>query len=204
MSSTEQTLEQYMFENSSDDFNNTDTLTAIVELVNEVNSLEEEMATLQAQLERASKQHKQIIESQLPDLMESAELSTIQITSGETISVEKKIRAHIKEENQETAHTWLRDHEYGYLLKRVFRIQFSAGNDEEAELVKNILKEHDEKIEVEDKTSVHPSTLAAFVKEIMEEGVDIPTEPFGILNQKFAKIVKPKEKKPKAPKVPKK
>ena len=53
----------------------------------------------------------------------------------------------------------------------------------------------DEVMGIEDKATVHPSTLKAFVREQLAEGSDLPFETFGVFHRRVAILQSPTSSK---------
>lgn len=147
----------------------------------EVARLEEELKTAQARL-------RDIAEHQLPALMDEAEMSEFTTKDGIKISVKEVIRGSIPASNASKAFAWLEEHGHDNLIKREFKIEF--GKDEEAWAKKfaRDLAKRKRPLKVQLKRTVNPRTLQAFVREQLEEGVDIPLNLFGVFRQRFSKI----------------
>jgi hypothetical protein len=140
-------------------------------------------------LAQAAMALKAIAEHDIPDLMESLNLLEFKTTTGIHITVEEKIRASIPEERKPEAFAWLRKNKHDALIQRVVAVTFGKGEDSKATELLELL--HQQKLQLSDKSSVHASTLAAFVREQLREGKDLPIETFGVFRQKASKISLP-------------
>jgi hypothetical protein len=77
--------------------------------------------------------------------------------------------------NREKFYKWLRENNFGSLIRTEVVAQFGMGEDKKAvALTLSLLKR---KYDVIQKQSVHPSTLKAFVKEQLEKehGITLPS-----------------------------
>ena len=73
---------------------------------------------------------------------------------------------------------WLRENGHGDLIKNQVSLEFGMRQDNEAKALVEELKQKG--LAVQQKTSVHPSSLRGFVREqISELGKDVPAELFG-------------------------
>lgn len=100
------------------------------------------------ELEKILKQEKAALklleETVIPEAMDEMGLEEFKDTKGRKVQSIKKIRASITKANMMEAYAWLREHDYGHIIKKV------------------------------EKESVHPGTLGAFAREMMEEGEELP------------------------------
>lgn len=149
-------------------------------------SAEARIAEIEALLNKARETHRDLSERQVPELMDKIGMKEFKTTSGLTIQVEEKIRASIPKAKTALAFAWLKRNDHAGLIKRVVSVAFGRGEDEKAELLTRQLSGAD--FEVENKASVHTSTLAAFVKEKLEAGEEIPMDLFGVHRQRVSKI----------------
>jgi len=161
-------------------------LNQLQQLAEQQASAEAEIADLEAKLNKAREKHRDLAERQVPELMDQIGMTEFKTTTGLTIKVEEKIRASIPKAKAPLAFHWLKEHGHAAMIKRVVSIAFGKGEDEKAEEFCETLGE--QHFEYDDKASVHPSTLAAFVKEKLENGDDIPLDLFGVHRQRASKI----------------
>lgn len=139
-------------------------------------------------LELAKARFKRIAEVELPELMEAAQQRKLTTIDGFEVVLEEKIRGSIPKGKEEPAFAWLEKHGHDNLIKREFKIEF--GKDEEAWAAKfqRDLAQRKKPLKVEVKRTVHPSTLASFLKEVLEAGEAVPLTTFGCYQQKVTKI----------------
>lgn len=160
-------------------------LAQLQELAEQQSRAEAKVAQIEAQLASAREELKDISERQMPELMDQIGLETFKTRSGLIINVKETIRASIPKANAARAFAWLKANGHEAMIKRVVAVQFGKGEDERAEALRAALADD---YEVDDKASVHPSTLAAFVREKLENGDEIPLELFGVHRQRISKI----------------
>lgn len=160
-------------------------LSQLQDLAEQQAAAEAKVAKIESDLAAAREELKDIAERQLPELMDQIGLETFKTRSGLVINVKETIRASIPKANAPRAFAWLKANGHEAMIKRVVAVQFGKGEDERAEALRAALAQE---YEVDDKASVHPSTLAAFVREKLENGDDIPLELFGVHRQRVSKI----------------
>lgn len=159
-------------------------------------TLEDEVASLEDQLKDKKAELRKVSEDDLPEALEAAGVTEFTLKNGRKVELAKSYHAAITEANKYAAFAWLRQRGFDGIIKHAVTFTFDRGQDNLAtEVVRRVLKGYPQlKDAVEDKETVHPQTLKAFVKEQMEEGSDIPTEPFGIFVRRVAKIGVAKKK----------
>ena len=143
------------------------------------------VADLEAQLNAAREELKDIAERQVPELMDQIGVAEFRTASGLKIKIDETIRASIPKAKAPLAFAWLKANGHGGLIKRVVAVQFGKGEDEKAE---ELHKQLESAYPVEDSAAVHPSTLAAFVREKLRDGEELPLDLFGVHRQRVAKI----------------
>lgn len=147
---------------------------------------EAEVARLEAELTKARETARDYAERQVPELMDRIGMEEFKTASGLKIKVDETIRASITAANGPAAFAWLREHNHAALIKREVKVAFGKGEDEKADsLIKDL---EDRGLIAEEKTAVHPSTLAAFVRENLREGREIPLDLLGVHRQRVSKI----------------
>ncbi len=118
----------------------------------------------------------------LPDALMELGLSGVPLADGTLIEMKAFVAASISKDNEAEAFTWLRDNDYGDLIKTITSID--TGKDEDAtSSLQELLASSN--IDFSTKPSVHAGTLKAWVKEQTNAGVPIPQKLFGVyLGQK--------------------
>lgn len=151
--------------------------------------LEAEVANLEASLQEAKQRLAAIQEGQLPQLMEDAGVSTYILADGQKVSVDKKLHPTVKDKDAMWA--WMRAKGYGALIKNSISIAFGKGEDAEAIKALDALASLFPKNPVKQEQGVHPSTLKAWVNEMLQEGKALP-DCLDIFERRVATIKAPK------------
>jgi hypothetical protein len=168
---------------------NTDTIQRVTDLVNLMVAVAANVTEQEATLARLKEDYRRIEQEDLPELMREVGLSKLTLTNGIDVSVSEEVTAAITEERRAAAHAWLREHNFGGLIKTVVTVPFGRGEEEEARrMAERIAEEHECALE----EKVHPQTLKAFVREQVEDGKPLPFELFGVHPFSRAKIKMPK------------
>jgi hypothetical protein len=161
-------------------------MTVLIQLADEQEAAEAEVARIEAELETAKDQLKEITENRLPNAAEGIS-GKLKLTDGRTIEIGEKIRASIAGDKRVPAIKWLDDNDYGHIVKRQVIFEF-AKDDKTHDKFMEAVKASGLPLNMRPNYSVHHATLEAFVREKLGEGVELPKDTFGIYRQRFSKI----------------
>lgn len=154
-------------------------------------STKAKIAKLQLDLAALSANESRIETEDLPELMRELEMKSFKLKDGTEIEVVEDLKCGITVENRDGAHAWLRDNNFGGIIKTTLAQTYGVGEHDVAE--KNaaaILKLTGRAAEVVE--SVHAGTLKSFLKEQRKKGTKIPTKLFGLFPFSKAKVTPPK------------
>jgi hypothetical protein len=163
-------------------------LRGVADLVRQQLVLEQRVEDLETELKRTQQDLAKVAGELLPEALAEHGLSELKMADGSKITVSQVVQAHISKDKQEPAFDWLRENDFDDLIKNVVSLEFGKGEDEQARDVMEALTNRG--YWPQNKQSVHPSTLKAFVKEQLEKGSEIPSDLFGIFIGKKAVIKK--------------
>lgn len=149
---------------------------------------EAEVERCQDALKEAQNKLRRISEETLPALMDEAEMTTCETRDGIVVKVQEKIRGSLPKGKEQPAFEWLDEHGHDDLIKREFKIQFGKDDQAWAKKFEADLRKRKKPVNVSRSDTIHPSTLASFVTEQLEAGVDIPLDAFGVYRQRSTKI----------------
>lgn len=153
---------------------------------NELIDLQNEIKTIEEKLNKVKEQEKFLSEHAIPSLMQSSGISIIKLEDGTEVKVSPYYYAKISEDKKEAAFAWLRENGFGDLIKNNISLDFGMNEDSEANNVVAQLKAKG--YNVFQSTTVHSSTLKAFVKEQITEGKGLPEDLFGIYTASKTKL----------------
>jgi transcriptional regulator of NAD metabolism len=153
--------------------------------------LEDQIKSLDAQLETAKAALIQVQEVDLPSALQEYGMAEIKMDDDTRITVKQEYYATIKEEKRGEAFGWLISNGHADLIKHDVTTSFTKGQDDEARRVMELLEENN--VNYVDKKHVHPQTLRAFVREQVEAGNPIPLETFSVHIRQVAKIKREKK-----------
>ena len=134
---------------------------------------------------------KQIKENDLPDMMSSLNMDQFKLTDGTVISVKDDVFASIKSDKNVEALQWLDDNGLGDIIKHKISVSFNRGEHEDAEKFKDMF-DKSFKQELDEKSTVHPQTLKATVKEMVHGGHTLHDNLFNVYEAKIANVKIPK------------
>lgn len=125
-------------------------------LADRLAQLDEEVGAVKAELRRYD-------EVVIPDLMSAVGMATFSLDDGTIVKVEPFVDVVVREDDRAAAWEWLAGNGFGDLIKHEVSVTFGKGDDEAANAAIRLLES--EGLPVRDRTTVHPGTLKAFVKE---------------------------------------
>ena len=126
-------------------------LVGLAEMVSKQVLLEDELCDLEELFKRKKAELADVAEVLIPEKMALLNLRTVQLSSGETVTITNSIYASLSAKNKPEGFKWLRDNGHGEIIK---------------EQVVNEM--------------VHGATLKAFVREQLSQGSAIPLKLFGV------------------------
>jgi O-succinylbenzoate synthase len=143
------------------------------------------MLTLQRKIAEAEewvKTHKEMLQNmrqtEIPELMDSVGMASFVLDSGQTVEVKPVCAGSIPKANEAEAIQWIRKNGHGGIVKHKLEVSLGKGQDKLAPKVVSELKKLG--VEVTQKEFVHPQTLGAWARELVEKGKTFPAELLGI------------------------
>lgn len=163
-----------------------ETFAALNALVDAIREKEAECEMAATVLAKRQEELRVLSGVQLPNLMDELQLKEFTTVRGLKIELDEKIECGISEDRKPVAFRWLENNGHAGMIKRQVGVQFNKGQEAEA---KQLVEELTGKFAaVTENRTVHPSTLKAWVKEMLREGKNFPLEHFGVFRRKVAKI----------------
>jgi len=154
-----------------------DQLDSISKLANDAAVLEEMISHTEDILKAHKENLKKITDDQLPEALETMGLEKFTLTDGAEISVKPFYGASIPKDRKNEAFQWLRDHEFGDLVKNNVTVTFGRGEDEVAKDFMHLCSTKG--FTPSQLEQVAPMTLKAWLRERVEAGDPIPLDLFG-------------------------
>lgn len=133
----------------------------------------------EAWLKDRKEQLRVIQEVDLVNAMDACGMTSFTLDSGQQVVVKQVCAGSIPKDNIPQALAWLRENKFDALIKR--KIEVSLGRGKDALGAKAVAALKKMGLEVTENESVHPQTLGAWAREIIEAGkVKLPLELLGI------------------------
>lgn len=150
----------------------------IADSCNKLLETQKQINTVEEQLKKLKETETTLSEQTIPNLMQQAGVSLLKLIDGSSVEVKPFYSARIPASKTEEAFSWLRENGHGDLIKNQVTMEFGMKQDNEAKSIVEELKQKG--LPVQQKQTVHPSSLRGFVREqIQDLGKDVPAELFG-------------------------
>jgi hypothetical protein len=161
-------------------------LDSISRLASTAANLEQKIQQTEDLLKKTKADLHKITNEKLPELLETMGLQKFTLTDGSEISVKPIYAASIPKDRKAEAFKWLRDHEFGDLVKNNVSVTFGRGEDEDAAFL--IKKIGEAGFSASQAEKVEPMTLKAWLRERVEAGDPVPLDLFGAFISQRATI----------------
>lgn len=176
------------FEEDSHELVNEDGVKSLSAMANAQIRLESEIGFLEQQLAELKERYNRLSSVDIPAKFAELGVEALTLETGEKVTVKHGISASIPKQRLDEAIAWLRANGGASIVKNKITTAFGRGSDEAA---KQLCQElNDRGFDVEQSLSVHPQTLSAFVRELMENGEDVPLDLLGAYEYAVTKIAK--------------
>lgn len=184
---TEEAIPDYSdFVDGPDD---TDKLGQLSSLAEQLNEADHTVEQAQEALKAAQAAQRDLSERQIPELMESVGMEEFSTTNGLKIKVKEAIRASAGRDGEKVKTiNWLIDNGHEAIIKLSVGVAFGRGEEQ-----RNAAKELAEKLQGEGipatmTQDVNAQTLSALVRELLQEGIEVPEDTLHVYRQRTAKI----------------
>lgn len=131
-------------------------------------------------------------ENTLPDLMNEAGQTELTTTDGLVVTVKDYVRGNPSKEQEPAAVAWLRSVGQGGIVKSRLTADLGKLPEDKVAAAEEALRAQGIR-DIARGETVHPQTLLAAVREMLEEGKDVPLGILGIQQMKKAEV-KPAKK----------
>ena len=172
-------------ESSALDKVDTGTGKTLSSLVRDLRRVESEIETAENHLKSLKQQKHKLSVENIPQVMDEMGVERVDV-DGVTVARKMIVHASIPKDRQPEAFSWLRENNLDDIIKNDVTCSFGKGEDNTAGDVVGLLQERG--FDPKTKTSVHPSTLKAFVKERFMEGKPLDLDLFGAFIVNAAEI----------------
>ena len=174
-------------------------LQEVVKLGEQLEQLSADATKLELQLKEKNAEIQKLSTVTLPTALQKLGLRGLPLASGVSIDLQEVVSASITDANRGEALLWLRDNDFGDIIKNEVKVTFGKGEDDQAAQVVKLLEEMRRAADlrcgsVEQKETVNFQTLNAFVRERLAKGEPLPLDTFKVYIGQVVKLKKPKEK----------
>lgn len=137
-----------------------------------------EVEKAEVALKEANELLRQVQEIDLPNAMLQAGVSEIRLPDGQRITLKEDVYASIPKDRMNEALAWLKENNLADVIKNEIKVNFGKGEEEAAN---TLIKELNANgwTNYDSKTTIHPSTLKALIREQLAKGANIPLDVFG-------------------------
>ncbi len=173
----------------SDDAPRDQDLTQVADLANLLLLQEDQVAEATTLLQTNLEQYRYTAETLLPEAMDRVGLSEFTLSSGKKVKIDSRFRGTKVTDHE--ALTWLEENGGGNLIKATVKLELPASMLPIAREILHLLQAHrasNQFTSLSLDTSVHQSTIAAFVKEQFEAGYMPPMEQLGVSQKIVARV----------------
>jgi len=168
-----------------------DQLTRLGKLANYQVSLEQTIASLEAQLKDIQEKYRRVSEIDIPGVLDETGLSEVRLADGTKIVIREDLRVSTSGKNRDVINNWLISRGHDDLIRDEVTAAFGKGHSDVAEKALEMLRGLT--TSVDRKRYVNPQTFAALIRELLAGGEDVPLDQLGVFVQRRAKL----EQKPK-------
>lgn len=168
-----------------------DQLKLIGEEARKAVALEKQIADLEAAVTQLKSDRDTILNKTIPGLLDSAGMTAFDLDDGSSVEIKDVVSGSLpsadkKPKERQAAINWLMKNGGKGLIKTFFSTEFGVGQEKLVSAFEKSLNKGG--FAAKKATGVHPQTLAAFVREKLENGEKVPTETLGIYVGRHAKI----------------
>lgn len=149
----------------------------LIEAAKHQQELEILIADSEFKLKNLKEYHRKQSQEIVPNMMAELEINSFELDNGYKVSIKDSYFASIPEANLYACFEWLRGNGLDGIIKTVVAANFGKGEDQEAQKVLDMLTEAGVVADV--KSTIHPQTLKAFVKERIIKGLEFDLDLFG-------------------------
>lgn len=168
-------------------------LAKITRVARELREARADVTTAEEVLKAKQSRVRTIEEFTLPELMKEAGQEKLRTSDGYDLELKDTLHASIPPDKLAEAVDWLVAHNHAALVKRAMTLKFGKDENEKAQRALALILEAG--FTPEDKQSVHPQSLAAAIREMLAEGVEVPLALLGAHIRSTVKLTEPKSRK---------
>jgi len=162
-------------------------LKQVSQLVAAIRSQEALVASLDEQKKDAERHLRLLVEEDLPAALDEAGIPEFKTADGAHVKVEQKLYMSVPKKNKPALALWLLGHGHGALVQSDVVVKFKKGEADKVNEAVDLLATHGFPV-VHIDESMHTGQLKALVRELLDEGEDVPMELFGAYVKRVAVV----------------
>ena len=148
-------------------------ITDLTGMVAKLDRLNGKLIEAEDKVKDIKSQIRRLSETEIPDLFkEMGNIAALDLEDGRKIKVADDFSISIKKASQQEALAWLRENNKEEIIKRKLVLEFDRGESVEAQSALELLLANN--LSPSDTESVHPQTLKASIRGIIESGKTPP------------------------------
>ena len=163
-----------------------DNVKSISDKCHQLNELQSQLKEKEEAISIIKNKVRDMEERIIPEMMQEAGVSKIQLKDGTVVEVNPFYAAKIPESRVEEAFSWLRGKGFEDLIKNTVTASFGRGQDNQVSELISVCEKFG--FNYNKKEKVEPMTLKAFVREQVEGGKELPFDLFGVYIANKTKI----------------
>lgn len=163
-----------------------DMLKRLGELARQQIDLEDQIKAKEEELKRLKAEHQQVSGDYIPSVLDEAGLSEVRLSDGTKVVVKQDMRVSTAGKYRDIINRWLQENGHGDVIKNELSVGFPAGDERVKSAVEALRA-----LGVQDmgqKEFVEPSTFKSLVRELMEDGEEIPLDDLGVHTFRTTKL----------------
>lgn len=178
---------------SADDVTATnEQLKQVSQLVAAIRSQRSVVANMETQLKDAQRHLRLLEEEDLPAALDEAGIPEFKTADGAHVKVEQKLYMSVPKKNKPAVASWLLGHGHGSLVQSDVVVKFKKGEADRVNQAVDLLAEHGfPGVHVDE--SMHTGQLKALVRELLDDGEDVPLDLFGAYVKRVASVSEAKK-----------
>lgn len=164
-----------------------DQLKQVTVLVAAIRAQRTKVEQLEATLKDEQRHLRLLEEEDLPAAMDEANIANFTTADGTPVKVEQKLYMNVPKKNKPAVASWLMQHNHGALVQSDVVVKFKKGEQEKVDAAVDLLA-HNGFAGVHVEESTHTGQLKALVRELLDNGEDVPMDLFGAYIKRVAVV----------------
>lgn len=162
-------------------------LNAVAHLARRQVELEQQIQETEEQLQALKREHRDVAENKLPDLLEEAGVHSLALADGRRVAMDTKLYCSVPQNRKKWVADWLEQHGHGALVQEDVLIPFERGEQEQVQELRSLLEQHGiHRYQVAE--NVNTTRLKSLLNELLEAGENPPLDQFGAYLRRATKV----------------